>query len=111
MDAKIIETCDCLEKLLKEGKMEEAKLVSQTLKLFPEKEVDRVVNPVHPDIKNACLTRLRGAISLHIRSIYNLSKIGKLSKDEIRPFVVQWITVEIRYDLSKEELEMVLELI
>jgi hypothetical protein len=111
MDASINQTHDLIQKLLGEGKLKEAGLASEAFNLFPKNDVDRVINPVHPDIKNACLARLRGAVSLHIRSIYNLSKIGKLSKDEIRPYVVQWITVEIPYNLSKEELEMVLELV
>ena len=112
MDASIRETCDSLEKFLKEGKMEEAKLVSQTLKLFPKNDVDRAINPVHPDIKKACLIRLTD--STDIRMIYNLAKISKLSKDEVREHVCRWIREESKFNhskLSKEELEMVLELV
>lgn len=102
MDASIIQTHDLIQKLLGEGKLKEAGLDSEVFNFFPKNDVNRVINPVHPDIKNACLTRLKEAISLHIRSIYNLSKIGKLSKDEIRPFVVQWINKKCLFLFKKK---------
>lgn len=112
MDASINQTHDLIQKLLKEGKLKEAGLASEAFNLFPKNDVTRVINPVHPDIKNACLIRIKE--SSDIRMIYNLAKIAKLSKDEVREHVCRWIRDENHFNfskLSKEELEMVLELV
>jgi hypothetical protein len=89
MDASIQETHDLLIKCLKEGKFKEAELVSKAYKLFPERETDRVINPVHADIKAACIDLIKRSNRIDV--IHRLATIAKLSKDEVREHVVRWI--------------------
>lgn len=97
MDASIIQARESIQKILKEAGL--------TFEDFKPKEV-------HPDIKNACLLRIKESSDIFM--IYNLAKIAKLSKDEVREHVCKWILDENHLNfsnLSKEELEMVLELV
>lgn len=101
----LIRDLDMLEKLVQEEKTKQI----EAAKLFKK---DQIIDPVHPDIKEACLTRLTD--STDIQMIYNLAKIARLSKDEVREHVCRWIREETNYNftkLSEERLKMILELV
>lgn len=90
LDSTIQKGYETLFKLIEEKKLTEAKELATFFgKVFSEKDVDRVMNPVDPKIKAECLWRLENVE--HSETLCNLAKIAKLSKSEAAPFIVKWI--------------------
>lgn len=90
LDSTIEKSYETLLKLLKEEKLTEAKQLAAFISnVFSEKDVDRVMNPVDPKIKAACLKRLKNPCSCE--TICNLAKIAKLQNSEVSPFIAEWI--------------------
>ncbi len=90
LDSTIQKGYETLFKLIKEEKLTEAKQLAEFFgKVFSEKDVDRVMNPVDPKIKAECLRRLENVDD--IETGCNLAKIAKLSKSEASRFVSDWI--------------------
>lgn len=90
LDSTIEKSYETLLKLLKEEKLTEAKKLAAFIsKVFSEKDVDRVMNPVDPKIKATCLKKLEDVRDGE--TICNLARIAKLSKSEAAPFIAEWI--------------------
>jgi len=90
LDSTIQKGYETLFELIKEQKLTEAKELATFFgKVFSEKDVDRVMNPVDPKIKAECLKKLEDVRDGE--TICNLARIAKLSKSEAAPFIAEWI--------------------
>lgn len=102
MEAEIRQVFNELNAAIKRQDIQAVELITKTVALIPEKDIDRALNPIHPEVGQAYVQRLRKEVTdssidlkKRIENILDLIDLGQIphaqAKEIIRPVILQAI--------------------